>query len=273
MMGLLLPIIMASLAGTVLWAVQWSLRPVTERAFSQAWHYYTGLVPVFFLLGGSAISNRLIEWLHNAGAPLLVIGQGPSHLPSVSTGEYVPMLANLVHQESVIRFATAAWAVGALAYLAVGAWNYWAFKRSVLTASRVCDAVPCSIRVIISTNARTPMLMGLWRPILVLPDTPFADKELAMIMSHELVHFRRGDLFVKLLVFLANAVHWFNPAVYVLNKQLNTLCELSCDEKVVQAMDPENRRFTPKHSSPCWNTGSLAGTLSAPAAYAVQSGR
>jgi beta-lactamase regulating signal transducer with metallopeptidase domain len=41
----------------------------------------------------------------------------------------------------------------------------------------------------------------------------------------------------------ANAVYWFNPAAYLLNKQLNLLCELSRDEKVVQDMDTESRRL------------------------------
>jgi len=87
------------------------------------------------------------------------------------------------------------------------------------------------------------MLVGFFKPIIVLPDMKFSEKELDVILAHELTHFRRKDVLVKFIILLVNAAHWFNPAVYVLNKQINALCELSCDEKVVKGMDESNRKF------------------------------
>src|SRR5699024_768553 len=41
---------------------------------------------------------------------------------------------------------------------------------------------------------------------------------------------------------ITKTVHWFNPLIYHLSKQINNYCELSCDEKVVKKMDVESRR-------------------------------
>ncbi|MDN4069367.1 hypothetical protein NYE70_01460 [Paenibacillus sp. FSL R5-0407] len=64
---------LASFIGTILWMVQNMLTPVTRKYCSQTWHYYTGLVPVFFLLGGSEIISRLFSFIapaHRAASPV-----------------------------------------------------------------------------------------------------------------------------------------------------------------------------------------------------------
>lgn len=79
----------------------------------------------------------------------------------------------------------------------------------------------------------SPMLAGLLRPAVLLPARDFAPHELALIFRHELVHLRRGDLLVKLLSVAAVSLHWFNPAVYLLDAKIRADCEASCDEAVV----------------------------------------
>ncbi|MFM1654821.1 M56 family metallopeptidase [Brevibacillus sp. B_LB10_24] len=257
MMGFLLSLIIASFVGTIIWIVQTGVRPITQKVFSQTWHYYTGFIPVFFLLGGSAIINRLVPFIRSilpdtGTSPLAGEMREPfvHILPSEQAASHLTFFnqqfANLSRLENIQGIAATAilvWAVGTFVFLAVNVKNYRAFKRSILQNSRVCEMVNGPVKVIVSARATTPMLMGLWKPAVVLPDTPFGEKELAMILSHELVHLKRGDLLMKLIVLAANAVHWFNPAAYSLNKQLDMLCELSCDEKVVQDMDRESRRL------------------------------
>ncbi|WP_127489506.1 M56 family metallopeptidase [Paenibacillus ehimensis] len=256
-MAIVLSLIIASVVGTIIWMVQNIIKPVTQKVFSQTWHYYTGLVPLFFLLGGSELINKLVPFMRSvwpdtgitprpttmAGQDVLIPIEQTAASSSLGMRQLFVDLLLLDNSKEFGLFATAIWAVGAALFFVVHLQKYRAFKRSVLKESRICDTVPCSVKVIVSAKAATPMAMGLWKPMIVLPDTRLEEKELAMILSHELVHIKRGDLLVKLLMLIANAVHWFNPAVYSLNKQINTLCELSCDEKVVQDMDMENRRF------------------------------
>lgn len=37
-------------------------------------------------------------------------------------------------------------------------------------------------------------------------------------------------------------IHWFNPFVYLLEKEVNKACELSCDEAVISVLDDKARR-------------------------------
>ncbi|MDQ0176465.1 M56 family metallopeptidase [Bacillus chungangensis] len=272
MMSFFLSLLITSFVGTIIWVLQNCIKPVTQKVFSPTWHYYSGLIPVFFLLGGSAaIINGLVPFIRsiipvpdtdtNLTAETMTETMTESItetmteplervMPIEQTASHFSFLDRMMsgplwHEniKEMIFFAILVWAVGTILFLAVQIKRYLAFKRSILQNSRVCETVKCPVKVIISARATTPMLMGLWKPIVIMPDIQLGDKELAMILSHELVHLKRGDLLVKLIVLVANAVHWFNPAAYSLNKQLDMLCELSCDEKVVQNMDTESRRL------------------------------
>ncbi|MCM3700046.1 M56 family metallopeptidase [Paenibacillus macerans] len=57
------------------------------------------------------------------------------------------------------------------------------------------------------------------------------------MLKHELIHFKRKDLWYKSLVFVAAAMHWFNPAVYLMAKSIAKQCEISCDAEVVRGAD------------------------------------
>ncbi|MGA3602997.1 M56 family metallopeptidase [Lysinibacillus agricola] len=53
---------------------------------------------------------------------------------------------------------------------------------------------------------------------------------------HELIHFKRKDLWIKLFVLIANSLHWFNPFVHILRREIHKWSELSCDEEMVKEM-------------------------------------
>jgi beta-lactamase regulating signal transducer with metallopeptidase domain len=89
----------------------------------------------------------------------------------------------------------------------------------------------------------TSMLIGFWRPMILLPEKNFDAEELSLIFLHELTHYKRGDLFIKLASVVVLSVHWFNPAVYLMSAAMQTDSEASCDETVLQGVDIDNRRF------------------------------
>lgn len=61
-------------------------------------------------------------------------------------------------------------------------------------------------------------------------------------MMHELVHYRRLDILYKWLVQLVLCLHWFNPFVYLMKREINRLCELSCDERVIMTLSENARK-------------------------------
>jgi hypothetical protein len=91
----------------------------------------------------------------------------------------------------------------------------------------------------------TPMAVGLFRHSILLPNTEYDEDELRSIFTHELTHIRRRDLWYRAFTLLVTAAHWFNPFVYYMGRQIDLLCEISCDSEVVRHRDSDERmRYT-----------------------------
>nr|WP_319489733.1 M56 family metallopeptidase [uncultured Caproiciproducens sp.] len=88
---------------------------------------------------------------------------------------------------------------------------------------------------------KTPMVMGLLRPTVLLPQVNLSQDELPLILKHELVHYRRKDLWYKALMLLTMSIHWFNPVVHLMVKSVLNLCEISCDEEVLKGIEAKGR--------------------------------
>lgn len=67
-------------------------------------------------------------------------------------------------------------------------------------------------------------------------------KDLSYIFIHELIHYRRKDMFYKWFIQSILCVHWFNPFVYLLGKEVGRACELACDESVVTGLDEAGKK-------------------------------
>ncbi len=154
------------------------------------------------------------------------------------------------------RFLPGLWVMGALSFALYHLLGTWAFQRRLLRWSRSPDEGTVQIfgevrrdlglkktpRLRVSRRAASPMLTGLFLPCLVLPDQEYSQQELRFILRHELTHYRRHDLWYKLVVLAANTVHWFNPLVYLLAHEAARDMELTCDAAVVAGADAEARR-------------------------------
>ena len=87
----------------------------------------------------------------------------------------------------------------------------------------------------------SPTLWFGLRPAIVLPRGVEADR-LEDILSHELTHAKRHDLLYKWLAAAVTSLHWFNPLMAVVRRQISHACELACDEAVTRTMDGSARR-------------------------------
>jgi len=90
------------------------------------------------------------------------------------------------------------------------------------------------VRLVRNPFVTTPMLIGILRPCIIIPDTDFDGEQLKNILLHEISHLRRLDIAVKWLTMVAAAIHWFNPLMYLIKKEINHACELACDEAVIK---------------------------------------
>ena len=97
------------------------------------------------------------------------------------------------------------------------------------------------LRLVICRHTATPCAMGLIRPTIILPDQKWEPEELSLILTHELIHIRQNDCWVRLLCLITRVIYWFNPVVYLLEIHLNQYCEQACDEAVIKNCSLEER--------------------------------
>lgn len=79
----------------------------------------------------------------------------------------------------------------------------------------------------------SPLLKGFVHPCIVLPSVDISEKDFRYIIVHELIHYKRRDMFYKWLVQVTVCLHWFNPFVHLMSQEITKLCEFSCDEAVL----------------------------------------
>lgn len=89
----------------------------------------------------------------------------------------------------------------------------------------------------------SPMLLGFLRPCIVLPCAGLPEQDFRHIIMHELVHYKRRDLLYKWLVQITACLHWFNPLIRIMDREICRACELSCDEAVLRSL-PERERHS-----------------------------
>lgn len=99
-----------------------------------------------------------------------------------------------------------------------------------------------NIELAYNSKVASPMLIGLFRPLVLLPASEMHENELGMVFHHELIHFKQRDLWLKIIMLVANAIHWFNPFVYMLRNDIQIWSEHACDEAVVIDMSRDQRK-------------------------------
>lgn len=93
-----------------------------------------------------------------------------------------------------------------------------------------------AIELCVNPHVASPMLVGYFHPCIVLPCADVQERKFCYMAMHELTHYKRRDIFYKWLVQLTVCLHWFNPFVYWMRREMERACEFACDEAVVVKM-------------------------------------
>lgn len=76
---------------------------------------------------------------------------------------------------------------------------------------------------------QSPVTAGIVRRQVILPFADYAETELQMLCEHELTHIKNGDLPWRIFALATSCIHWFNPLVYLLLGDLDSVQEMVCD--------------------------------------------
>ena len=87
----------------------------------------------------------------------------------------------------------------------------------------------------------TAFILGFIRPQIYIP-MGLSAMVRKHILAHERTHLEKGDHWFKMIGFIALALHWFNPLVWIAYIFLCKDIEIACDERVVQFMELQERK-------------------------------
>ena len=139
------------------------------------------------------------------------------------------------------------WAVGAAACFLWPVVSYLRFtaalRRRLLRPGKALRAYYASLpgrkpALSLCPALQTPLMFGVFAPRIVLPAELAEEPALLdRVLRHELCHYRRRDPLYKWFAAAVLALHWFNPLSWLIRRELNRACELSCDEMLLRSMD------------------------------------
>ena len=258
-----------SVSGALLLLLILGLKPLYKNKFSKRWQYYIWIVVALRFLLPFTPDTTIIGSLFEKFDTTAITNEIPTN-PNVpvpaDTGnsKAEPIQTNREITTAAMRepfnkyvclfFIWSALALvlfvrkvtvyqGFIQYIKAG--NKEVSDIKILNLLSDCEEkLNIKTRVELSCNPliASPMLIGFFRPRIILPAHEWEDKELSYIFVHELIHYKQRDMFYKWLIQIVVCVHWFNPFVYLLEKEVNKSCELSCDEKVISILDEKVKR-------------------------------
>lgn len=83
-----------------------------------------------------------------------------------------------------------------------------------------------------NASVKSPFVKGILNPVIVLPDRKLSEKELLIIIAHEVEHCRRRDVLVRWSVKISQVLFWFVPGNRLWMEELIELQETLCDQSV-----------------------------------------
>ena len=234
------------------------LSRIIHRTYLAKWNYFVWLilavrliVPFHLTLPGAPVSIQVPAQISQPIAVSYAVPAVSSQatIPSVTTVTPALPASSAPAGLSVMQILSIIWICGMILFLCYHFAGYFLFlhrvkrwrrpvtnpeiiniflqKRDEMHIRRNLSIYKCS-------KIDTPMLVGFFKPMILLPYCSVTGEQLGAILTHELIHRRRHDLWYQLLLVGANAVHWFNPFVYLMVHQADDDLELFCDEEVVK---------------------------------------
>ncbi len=181
--------------------------------------------------GSNLLNDAFIGETHTIGDPI----------PENSTQQKLLML-----KFRIVDLMTYLWIVGTLFFLIFTGLSYFKtmlFIKKHYSLKEPDDSIITLVQNLKSAigikqeihiklgNQGETFVYGFLKPTVVLDSGCIGSASL--LLTHELIHIKRKDNFIKLLARVCLCIHWFNPFVWVAVKTLIQDMEIACDEKVL----------------------------------------
>lgn len=99
-----------------------------------------------------------------------------------------------------------------------------------------------NIPIYICDSFKSPCIVGIVKPKIYVPNYAYTInhyEHLSHVFLHELIHYKRKDLFFNVLENIAILLHWFNPIMWLISKKMKLDRECACDAYVLEILGEE----------------------------------
>ncbi len=217
--------------------------PLSPFSWIANYTWTTGTSEPSPLVQDSAYETKL-QFTTSSHQPIAEPPPKPKQSVAPTTGSGTTLVAG---------WLMAAWGASTLLLSTYFAWRFFRFLTLVRATSVTVPAfipeevdrlrgelgIRRPVRVRVLDALIGPAVMGIWRPTLLLPKViveAAQPTQLRLLLAHELVHVRRGDLVWSALQVMASSLWWFHPAVWLTNQLLTRESERSCDEETIASL-------------------------------------
>ena len=116
------------------------------------------------------------------------------------------------------------------------------YLESVLNGCKEKLHIKRKINIVVDDMINSPSLIGIWKIRIIIPNnlTNLSKEELQHIFLHELCHFKSKDTWVDNMLVFLQCIHWFNPIIWYLFKQMRNDMEMACDERVLSVLNEKD---------------------------------
>ena len=251
-------VLAGSLRASLLTLIILGLQFLLRKHLSARWRHGLWLPALIVLILPASTQSR---W--SPASILVKAAPTPPVLRSSAPVQEIPIapITTPLRQTAPIpwkRLSVALWAGGALG---LGVLSLLIFRMRLRTLLRLAQPTPPELTARIADLAREtglkqppcicitpavdgPAVCGLWNPTLLLPPQFAAQPdttETSLVLRHELLHLRRGDLWLHALLWTLLAIHWFNPVLWLAFFRVRMDREAACDADVLRDATPEHR--------------------------------
>lgn len=249
-------ILLVSAVGSILALALLCIKPLTKRLFSPRWQYYIWLtalivmvLPIKVSLPAGPVHQTLREStvVQTQQITPAEVPQQPTQAAALAETVQRPALRIPDIPIGIVQVSGFVWLTVAALLLGYRMAKYRRFLRTIKkhsVAEYGLEGIPNRLTVRKTELLEAPLVVGLIKPVLYLPQMEMKQEELNYILLHELIHYRRHDLWYKWFAMLVSTIHWFNPFVYMVSKQIDEECEVSCDYEVCKNLsEPQKKDY------------------------------
>lgn len=266
-----------SLSGTLLTLILFICKPLYKNRLSQKWQYYIWLIVIARLLlpftTGLHMTDNFCKQIRNSIDTNYLYSE--DNIQTKTTGNKAISTPttdkeNIIDNKKPIflskykkimpymkKYSFSLWLIIAISLFIRKVTQYQSFIKYIKAGKTEITSlgfwellgnqieklnIKTPVNLYENNLISSPLLIGFFHPCIMLPSADFSNTDFQNIILHELIHFKRKDMFYKWLLQFTICLYWFNPFVYLMGFEINRLCELSCDETVIKRLNEKGKR-------------------------------